>query len=75
MLDLMVLLNKAMGTNIPGNLIENPIKSGYVKHQQASLAKIERELGYKPTVTLEDGVREIVDFRKTNPIPPSSLSF
>lgn len=75
MLDLMDILNKAMGTNIPGKLIENPIKSGYVKNQQASLEKIERELGYKPTVTIEEGVKEIVEFRKTNPIKPSSLSY
>ena len=75
MLDLMDILNAAMGTNIPGLLIENPIKSGYVKNQQASLAKIERELGYKPTVTIEEGVREIVEYRKTNPVQPSSLSY
>lgn len=75
MLELMDILNKAMGTNIPGKLIENPIKSGYVQNQQASLEKIERELGYKPTVTIEEGVREIVDFRKTNPVKPSSLSY
>lgn len=75
MLDLMDILNKVMGTNIPGKLIENPIKSGYVKTQQADLTKINRELGYKPTVTIEEGVREIVEFRKTNPIPPASMSY
>ncbi len=75
MLDLMDILNKAMGTNIPGKLIDNPIKSGYVQNQQASLEKIERELGYTPTVTIEEGVREIVEFRKTNPVKPASLSY
>jgi UDP-glucose 4-epimerase len=75
MIDLMTILNKAMGTDIPGKLIENPIKSGYVQNQQASLEKIERELGYKPTVTIEEGVQEIVDFRKTNAIEPASMSY
>lgn len=75
MLDLMDLLNKVMGTNIPGKLIENPIKSGYVKDQQADLTKISTELGYKPSVTLEEGVREIVEYRKTNPTPPASMSY
>jgi UDP-glucose 4-epimerase len=75
MLDLMDLLNKAMGTNIPGQLIDNPIKSGYVQNQQADLTKISTELGYKPTVTLEEGVREIVEYRKTNPVAPKSMSY
>ncbi len=75
MLDLMDLLNKVMGTNIPGELIDNPIKSGYVQNQQADLTKISRELGYKPTVTLEEGVREIVEYRKTNPATPASMSY
>lgn len=75
MIDLMKILNKAMGTDIPGALVENPIKTGFVKTQQADLTKIEKELGYQPTVTIEEGVQEIVDFRKRNPIPPASLSY
>lgn len=75
MIDLMKILNDAMGTNIPGEYIDNPIKTGYVQSQQASLDKIHSELGYEPTVTIEDGVREIVEFRKTNPIPPASMSY
>jgi UDP-glucose 4-epimerase len=75
MLDLMDVLNKAMGTNIPGQLVENPIKKGYVKSQQADLTKIHAELGYEPTVTIEEGVKEIVEFRKNNPVKPASLSY
>lgn len=75
MLDLMKILNEAMGTNIPGKLIENPIKTGYVQDQQADLTKISRELGYKPSVTIEEGVREIVEHRKQHHIAPVSLSY
>ncbi len=75
MIDLMKILNEAMGTTIPPQLVENPIKTGYVQNQQADLTKISRELGYQPTVTIEEGVREIVEFRKTNPIAPASMSY
>lgn len=75
MLDLMKLLNEAMGTTIAPALVDNPIKQGYVKSQQADLTKITRELGYKPTVLIEDGVKEIVAYRKTNPITPASMSY
>lgn len=73
--DLMDLLNKVMGTNISGRHIENPIKSGYVKEQQADLTKIRAELGYHPTVTLRAGVREIVEYRRQHPTLPASLSY
>lgn len=75
MLDLMKILNQEMGTNIEPELIENPIKTGYVQNQQADLTKISQELGYKPTVTVEEGVREIVAYRKDHPVPPASLSY
>lgn len=75
MIDLLKILNEAMGTNIAPALVENPIKQGYVKSQQADLTKIERELGFKPTISIEDGVAEIVSFRRQNPIPPAGLSY
>ncbi len=75
MLDLMEILNTAMGTDIEAELIENPIKSGYVKNQQADLTKISQELGFKPTITLEEGVQEIVEYRKDHPVPPASMSY
>jgi UDP-glucose 4-epimerase len=75
MIDLMKILNDALGTSVEGKLIPNPIKTGFVKTQQADLTKIHRELGYEPTVTLEEGVKEIVEFRKQHPTPPASLSY
>ncbi|MEI6477949.1 MAG: NAD-dependent epimerase/dehydratase family protein [bacterium] len=73
--DLMKILNHAMGTKIEAALVENPIKTGYVKNQLGSLEKINRELGYEPTVSLEEGVKEIVEHRKTDPIAPASMSY
>jgi nucleoside-diphosphate-sugar epimerase len=61
LIDLVSTINKVMGKNIPPQLIENPIKSGYIKTQLAGIKKISDELGYKPSILLEDGIKEIVD--------------
>ncbi len=61
LLDLVALINDALGTTIEPKLIPNPVKEGYVKSQLASVDKISSELGYKPTVELEEGIKEIVD--------------
>jgi len=61
LLDLVKMINKVMGKNIDPELIVNPVKEGYVKSQLADINKISNELGYKPTVELEDGIREIVE--------------
>lgn len=61
LVQLVELINKVMGKKIEPKFIENPVKEGYVKNQLASLEKISTELGYKPTVKLKDGIREIID--------------
>ncbi len=61
LLELVEMINKALGKNIKPKLIPNPVKEGYVKSQLASIDKISSELGYEPTVELEDGIKEIVD--------------
>jgi len=61
LIDLVKLINKVMGKNIEPKFIPNPIKEGYVKSQLADINKISNELGYEPTVELEDGIREIYE--------------
>ena len=61
LIQLVELINKVMGKNIQPKFVENPVKEGYVKNQLASLDKISSELNYKPTVRLEDGIKEIID--------------
>jgi len=65
LIDLVGLINKVMGKDIKPNFIPNPIKEGYVRSQLADINKISNELGYTPTVELEDGIREIVENLKT----------
>jgi len=61
LIDLVALMNKVMGTKIEPKYVPNPIKEGYVKNQLADIKKISKEFGYKPTVGLENGIREIVE--------------
>ena len=75
LLELVHIINRVMGTHIEPELVPNPVKAGYIMAQQADLSKIQSELGYAPAVALEAGIREIVSYRKGNPVPPPSLSF
>lgn len=61
LIDLVGIINKVLGENIEPEFIPNPVKEGYVKSQLADITKISEELGYSPTIELEDGIREIVE--------------
>jgi UDP-glucose 4-epimerase len=61
LIELVEMINKIMGKNIKPKFIPNPVKEGYVKSQLADISKISKELGYRPTVNLEDGIREIYE--------------
>lgn len=58
--DIVEALNKAFGKNVEAKYIENPVKEGYVGGQYADISKIQKVLGYQPTVKLEDGILEQV---------------
>jgi nucleoside-diphosphate-sugar epimerase len=54
------LLKKITGYS--GNVKYAPARSGDVKHSLADLLRIEKHLGYKPTVNFEEGLRRTVDW-------------
>jgi nucleoside-diphosphate-sugar epimerase len=54
------LLKKITGYS--GNVKYAPARSGDVKHSLADLSRIEKHLGYKPTVNFEEGLRRTVDW-------------
>ncbi len=54
-------LEKAFNNGIKAKYIENPVKEGYVRGQNADISKIQEVLGYEPTVKLEDGIKEQVE--------------
>lgn len=60
LVDLVQMINAAFGKNMSPEHIENPVKEGYVRSQLGSIEKISRELGYQPSVSLQDGIQELV---------------
>ncbi len=65
-------LNDAFGKDIESEHIENPVKENYVQGQYADITKISEVLDYKPTVRLEDGIREQVENLKVDKIRETS---
>jgi nucleoside-diphosphate-sugar epimerase len=51
-------LNKIFGTNVQP--IYREARSGDVRDSQADISKAAKMLGYRPTVGLEEGLRETV---------------
>ncbi len=73
--ELVSVIGGVMGEAIEPILIPNPISKGYVMAQQADASKIKSELNFEASVTLDTGVREIVEYRKKHKKEPTSLSF
>ena len=59
--DIAETLIKAFDKDMEPTYIENPVKEDYVMGQYADITKIQDVLGYKPTVKLEDGIKEQVE--------------
>lgn len=62
-LDLANTLQRAAGRTVPVN--HTPARAGELPRSAVSNAKAERELGWRPEVTLEDGLRMTYDFFAT----------
>lgn len=63
LLDVVHAIGELSGKKVEPQHIVNPIQRGYVQQQVADIARARRVLGYEPTVTLRDGVREILELR------------
>ena len=62
LLDLIGLLNRILGTRLEPRFGEP--RPGDVKHSLADVSKGERLLGYKPTVSLEEGLERTISWRR-----------
>jgi UDP-glucose 4-epimerase len=60
-LELLAVLNRLLGTDLEPRHIENPVTEGYIRSQRADIGKIQKTLGYNPSITLEEGVKEMVE--------------
>lgn len=58
--DILRLLKQESGKDIEPTYIENPVKEEYIRGQHADIGRIQSVLGYEPTVTLEQGIADLV---------------
>lgn len=58
--EMIALVNKSLGTNVSPTYVQNPIMN-YVRETLADTTKIEREIGWKATTGLEEGIRKLAD--------------
>src|SRR5215471_13205714 len=61
--DLVAALNRLLGTNItPKHATERP---GDIRHSRADISRTQKELGYEPSVSFEDGLRETLSWYRS----------
>jgi len=56
--DLVAALNRQLGTSLTPQ--HGPPRSGEVRHSRADISRARRELGYEPSVSFEEGLKETV---------------
>ncbi len=57
--ELVVILNKILGTKIKPKYVPNPIKN-YINTQLGDVSKLKETVGYEPRYTLEEGLKETI---------------
>lgn len=65
-LDLVKMILKIMGKS-EDEIEYVPDRPGHDRRYAIDFSKIERELGWKPSVTLEEGLRQTIEWYQTNP--------
>jgi UDP-glucose 4-epimerase len=61
-----IFSNLATITNYPLSVAYGPAKVGETRHIYLNAAKANRDLGWSPTISLEDGLRETVEYFRTS---------
>jgi UDP-glucose 4-epimerase len=70
LLDLIAVLNRVFGTSLtPAHA---PPRPGDVRHSQADISRVERDLGYHPRFSLEEGLRATLNWLRTSEAVTSS---
>ena len=62
--ELVELLAELMGRPVRAEHIVNPVKTGYVQDQIASIDYLHATLGYEPSISLREGIEEILAWRR-----------
>lgn len=60
-MEVLTIIQKKLGTDVPVNLIDNPYKSGYQFYTEADLTETIKHLYYNPEFSLENGISNYID--------------
>jgi len=63
--ELVATLADLMGREIHPAHVPNPVRCGYVLQQIASVERSQRVLGYRPSISLREGIQEILELRRS----------
>lgn len=66
------LLQRLMGSAIEPH-VTGEYRIGDIRHNCADITQLERVLGYRPVVSLEEGLRRFVEWVNTQAVPPDLL--
>jgi len=66
-LDVAETLSRLLGVESLKPEIKGQFRSGDIRHCYADITRISEALGYRPSVTIEDGFRELVEWARTAP--------
>jgi len=61
--DIIEILSRSLEPSIKPEYIDNPIKN-YVGHTLADTSKAERVLGFRARYSLEEGIKELIEYYK-----------
>jgi len=60
-MEVLNIIQRKLGTNMPVNLIDNPYNSGYQYYTKADITDTTDQLNYFPEFSLEDGISKYID--------------
>jgi UDP-glucose 4-epimerase len=63
LLDLVAALNRLLGTNFTAK--HAPERAGDIRHSRAEISRTKKDLGYEPAVDFEEGLRETLNWYRT----------
>jgi UDP-glucose 4-epimerase len=65
LLELLAMLNKLLDTSAAP--VHGPPRAGDIRNSRAKIDRIRRDLGFEPTVTFEEGLRQTLDWYRQLP--------
>jgi ADP-L-glycero-D-manno-heptose 6-epimerase len=60
--ELIALINKYLGTNKRPQYIKNPYEGQFQSHTECDMSKAKTVLGFEPKTTVEEGIRQYMEY-------------